>query len=157
MSEEREMADDLLSAERDTIDRLNSQLVAMTAERNQLRNENMRLQQVERDLIAVSVERDALREAHRLLRSDINHIAARLREEAVSRGWCSEYGDFIADVNSELSEPILLPMYRKVSFTINVDDTTGTDETLDRLAGRLREVTNDYISGTASVVRSVGS
>lgn len=68
---------------------------------------------------------DRLRTENERLRSDIQIIATKLRDEAMNRQWCSEYGEFIDEVNDQTWGDWLehCEFTRQASFRITVTYT----------------------------------
>lgn len=79
-------------------------------------------------------EYESLLNRNRMLIADIETISNALRDEAVQRDWCSEYNNFVEDVNENLKVSslkslnrdyevtILLRRTQEVTVTINVED-----------------------------------
>lgn len=84
------------------------------------------------------------------LRTDLGIIGAQLHDEAVDRGWCSEYDDFVERVNGQTSRSHLVRcrFYRQAVFTVTVDYTCsahdgGRHEVIELLRSRLYQIGND--------------
>jgi hypothetical protein len=97
---------------------------AVAAERDGLR---ARIESVnaEREALAVRVE-DLVRQVVNL-RADISTIAEGLRDEAIERDWCDEYGRFVDNMNGRTSEPHL----QRCSFTFEASFQVNVRFTLD--------------------------
>lgn len=83
------------------------------------------------------------------LRRDIEIIAESLRDEAMNRDWCSEYGDWIERVNMRTSEVHLLHCSvteeRVYQVTVTVTGRTGgyVNDSWATVHGQLQNALDD--------------
>ena len=63
---------------------------------------------------------DDLLARHNKWHSDFEKVAAALRDEAIERGWCSEYGEWIEKVNQNLELGVLLPAVAVYTFQVHL-------------------------------------
>jgi hypothetical protein len=81
------------------------------------------------------------------LQRRINYIAGELRDQAISRGWCSEYGDFVTRINNHEGEDVLEHMERDVRFEITASavlSVQDADDGVDSLNDLLENVLRDH-------------
>jgi hypothetical protein len=105
---------------------------------------------------------DARTRAERLT-ADLRMLADALRDEAISRGWCGEYGTFVDRVNSRMSEEWLQHCLETYEFTyqvrIRVEGRAGTSEEVNaELRSYLDDLEFELESGTVEgmTVRLIG-
>lgn len=60
---------------------------------------------------------------HQAVVQDIHTIAARLRDEAIERDWCGQYGIFVDECNAQTSQPWLehCMVTRTLVFQVSVE------------------------------------
>lgn len=110
----------------------------------------------------VEPQPSAYQEAERALakaREDITKMAEALKQEAVDRGWCSEYEDFIERVNPTLSEPRFEPRRKTYEVIVEVRlDYVASDgpRAQDTAVAEIRDALSDLLNAPNSV-RATGS
>lgn len=90
-------------------------------------------------LLSLQHRYDDLLALHNKWRNDFEKVAAALRDEAIERGWCSEYGEWIEKVNRNLELGELLPAQR--NYTVQVHLTVE----YEAAPGNQGQVANDIV------------
>ena len=87
-----------------------------------------------KDLAEVCAETDRYRKLYEQYSSDVDKIVQALRDEAVERGWCSEYAEFCDSVNSKLSTPHLMPVEEEYEVEVEVTANVRATRTISVMA-----------------------
>jgi hypothetical protein len=88
-----------------------------------LRNAQQDYRRMRAAFVAQQTRFQNIANSHDRLRGDLELIANALREEALRRDWCSEYGDWIEGVNSSTSEEWLMHCTQTDTRTYTVEVT----------------------------------
>lgn len=83
-------------------------------------------------------------------RRDINTLSNALNNEAIERNWCSEYQDFVRDVNQRLTIELEMPIREyTVYFTATVSGSftveAESEEHAQRMADDMSEAMPSYV------------
>ena len=73
------------------------------------------------------------------LEQDVDKISSALLEEAVNRGWCEEYNQFCAEVNSTLRMSLLQPQEQEYEVEVEVQAEVTTRYTVYVTASSLED------------------
>jgi hypothetical protein len=110
-----------------------------------------------RRIEVVSNDRDAAVTKAATLTQDLQIIATSLRDEALRRDWCGEYGDWIEGVNSLTSEPWLKRCEAKETrrFIVDVEVTARSvahiNDAVSEVVDNIERAAEDLSTETESV------
>jgi hypothetical protein len=91
----------------------------------------------------------------RVLTADLQVIAASLRDEAYNRDWCGEYGNWIDNLNPQLSQPWMEHCSRTHTLTFSVTVSVDTRD-LDNAVEMIRnELSDEGMGDDETTVNSI--
>ena len=95
-----------------------------------------------------------------MLKADLGTIASKLRDEAINRDWCGEYGAFVDECNGETSQPWLAhcEFSYTAQFTVHVSFTTRTrayHDAVGEIAGSIQEASAGDYGNVGSVTANL--
>ena len=90
-------------------------------------------------------EHEALKDCIASRTKDLEAIACRLQDEAVNREWCSEYNDFVDEVNELTRSDWLKKLEKEFEVTVDVTRTQEVRVTVTIEATDEQQATDKFL------------